>query len=93
MTQHLRSLSVCRLSSNIPLHALSSLSLLVKASGLRALPSGNVAIKHGFHLLKRLTSGLGIGEKCVDGHDDTECAEDHVCLPLDVGEGGRYEEG
>ncbi|KAI6768690.1 hypothetical protein HG531_010879 [Fusarium graminearum] len=72
--------------------ALSSLKLLLKASSrLGASPSRNVAIEQGIDLLEGLASGFGVHKECVYSHGNTKGAEDHVCLPLNVGEGWGHE--
>lgn len=63
------------------------------AAGALAPPGGDVRVEDGVDLLEGLAGGLGVGEEDVEDHDEAEDAEDDVRLPLDVGEGGRDEEG
>lgn len=67
--------------------------LLESRRGMRASPSRDISIEQLIDFFEGLPRGLGIGEEDVEGHGDTEGAEDHVRLPLDVGECGRDEEG
>lgn len=74
--------------------AFSLLNLLVKSSASDgAAPGRDISVKQEVDLLQSLPGGLGVAEKGVQSHGDTECTKDHVRLPLDVGEGGGNEEG
>jgi hypothetical protein len=97
-TKTLRSLSVsCLPLVNLSLQTTSTLSLLNPVSkttaDLGTTPSRHVAVEDGLNFLKGLACGLRVGEERVEGHGDTEGAEDHVRLPLDVGEGWWDKEG
>ncbi|KAI6756233.1 hypothetical protein HG530_011969 [Fusarium avenaceum] len=96
--QTLCSLSVsCLPLINLSLETTSALGLLNPVSkatvGLGATPSGHVTVKDGLNFFKGLPSGLRVGEECMEGHGDTKGAENHVRLPLDVGEGWWNKEG
>lgn len=97
-TKTLRSLSVsCLPLVNLSLETSGTLGLLDPVSkataGLGTTPSRYVAVKDGLDFLEGLACGLRVGEERVEGHGNAECAEDHVCLPLDIGEGWRNKEG
>ncbi len=62
------------------------------ASGSTA-PSWHILVKKHVNLFERLLGRLGVGEKCMSGHDEAKRAEYHVGLPLDVGERWGDEEG
>lgn len=49
-------------------------------------------LKHRLGLFKSLSSCLGEEEEDVDKGCEVEHAEDDVCLPLDVREGGRHKD-
>lgn len=58
-----------------------------------APPGPDVAFEDDVDLLERLAARLRVGEEDVEEHDGAEGAEDHVRLPVDVGECGGDEEG
>lgn len=94
----LRSLSMSRLPLlKLPLQTTSSLRLLnlltKPATSLCTSPSRNVTLKQNINFLKGLACCLGISEESVERHGDTECSEDHVRLPLDIGERWWDKEG
>ena len=59
----------------------------------RTFPGWDFRLEDDFDLLERLALGLGIHEEDVEGHDKAEDAEDDICFPDDVGEGGSDEKG
>jgi len=56
-------------------------------------PGSQVLLEKLVNLLERPFCRLGVCEEGVGGHGKAKCAKDHVRFPLDVGEGGRDEEG
>lgn len=56
------------------------------------LPCGDLGFKDKVDFLEGLAGRLGVQEENPEGHDEAERPEDHVRLPLDVGEGRGNEE-
>lgn len=59
----------------------------------RRFPCGDFGIEQQVNFLESLSRGFRVGEEDVKGHDEAENAEDDVCFPGDVFEGGREEVG
>lgn len=68
-------------------------NLIVEGLHVGCAPGRNLSFKDVVDFFERFLYSLRISEKDVEGHSETEGAEDKIRLPLDVFKGRRDEKG